>query len=1617
MPSKIPCSLAVGLLRQAARSGLPATIAGTLTGLVLLLPAAGGSLPAEPVMTVETWKNNDADFAAMDRQIQATAARNLLSRPRVKVFLDGREADDLWPLADGAAGQRGAEGRVFLGGKPSVVTFYLGAARPIQEVGVFSFNIDSRANQIYAVRFADNSRRPGVMPSFSGPPDCRTGDKVIGPNAGGCHSRFADPHGGPLAKADWVEFRFWPTLGLQAGEPAFAKRVTSPGAGVIVELEVLGAQNDLAAMSPEGIAFRQILRTTPRQAEFVRRASWQETLVASREALLEWEGLQDYLALRKGPVELGPWYVLGPLSPRSKDIRELRAARSIDLGRRYQGEDGRPIGWQQRDDLQDGRVHDLAGYQNGSRQAVYFLCRSVTLQRDLRRRELNLEVAAQRGWATWLPERRGGGLQNSLPLLSGGSDLSCEEGQHQYLLQLQPDKEGHCPFCFAVRSPRHRPGAGDPGHRVAARDRLLERVRTEFTGAADQLQIEWELAGEIWGAPQRRTPEDWTPGQADVYLKARYRSAITERVQRLSTLLAETTGVKAMAIAGVRDRIQVWRETAEKSLAPGLTARQLREKFYRLATIEEAVALAGRARSMRLAVEDQRQMFKQRYPQAEGFLRRIAALEARVGDLWRCVLSDDAAGASSLLGVKQELDTAQAEILLDTPLLAFGKLLVVKGHTGFASNWSGPNHLGQELVMLSPVRPDGRQTTLYKGSISDMDLHWDGRRLLFSDGRGLWEMHVDGSGLRRVSADDPQITHYDGCYLPDGRIVCISNACEQAVPCTGQGDVGNLHLMDADGRHERRVAFEQDHDWNPAVLNDGRVLYTRWEYTDLPHYFSRMLFRMNPDGTGQMEYYGSGSYWPNAMYWPRPIPGHPTAIVCIVSGHHGVSRSGELLLLDPARGRHEADGVIQRIPGYQQKVEPVIQDQLVTRVWPKFAAPYPLAEAGTNLGAGKYFLACVQRNSGSTWDLCLVDIFDNLTPILTGGYMTPIPLRPRPMPPVVPSNIDPGQPDGLIYLADIYQGNGLRGYPRGSIKALRIGTHHFRYPGNGDTKASSYEGGWDIKRILGTVPVREDGSALFHVPANTPIFVQPLDAEGKSQQQMRSWYTAMPGESASCIGCHERQNVGPPSKYTLAARGRASRIEPWNGPARGFSFEREVQPVLDRKCAGCHNGQPSPQGGGAVATIDLRAKRLRPEYQDNYSPAYMELQRYVRRAGYESDFHLAAPAEFEADTSVLVQLLKKGHYNVELSRDDWQRLYAWIDYNVPYPANWRESHRPPQDEQVERRARHQQQFAGIEDHDEDPLPLPPVARFEPPRPVAARPAARLTCAGWPLGAAQARALQKSAGAAQMSLDLGGGAAMKFCLIPAGRFVMGAAAGFADEQPQSIVAVGRPFYLGQLEVTNQQYAQFDPRHENGYIEGRGKDRTTRGYSIEAPDQPVVRISWNEALAFCEWLSQKTGRRCTLPTEAQWEWACRAGTDSAYSFGEYRPGMNNLCNIADTSIAAWNYGRCEPGYTDGASYSVAGGRYAANAWGLQDMHGNVAEWCLSAYRPYPYRGDDGRDDPRAPGPKVVRGGSWNDTLRYASSASRWRYQPYQPVYNVGFRVLVDLKPAATVAAASR
>ena len=255
-----------------------------------------------------------------------------------------------------------------------------------------------------------------------------------------------------------------------------------------------------------------------------------------------------------------------------------------------------------------------------------------------------------------------------------------------------------------------------------------------------------------------------------------------------------------------------------------------------------------------------------------------------------------------------------------------------------------------------------------------------------------------------------------------------------------------------------------------------------------------------------------------------------------MAGHHGSHREGELVLLDVGQGRHEAQGVVQRIPGRGQKVEPLVRDYLTAASWPKFVHPYPLSD--------KYFLVTCKLDEQSPWDLYLVDVFDNLLRLHhADGYalFEPIPLRRQTRPPILPDRIDPQRSDAVVYLADVYRGPGLAGVPRGAVRQLRLFTYHFAYQGMGGLLGTvGLDGPWDIKRVLGTVPVEADGSALFRIPANTPISVQPLDAEGKALQLMRSWLVGMPGETVSCVGCHEEHQsqtpVEPPERSPRARR-------------------------------------------------------------------------------------------------------------------------------------------------------------------------------------------------------------------------------------------------------------------------------------------------------------------------------------------------------------------------------------------------------------------------------------------------------------------------------------------------
>ena len=608
--------------------------------------------------------------------------------------------------------------------------------------------------------------------------------------------------------------------------------------------------------------------------------------------------------------------------------------------------------------------------------------------------------------------------------------------------------------------------------------------------------------------------------------------------------------------------------------------------------------------STRAAIEDLIATYGGKYSKGQEFLGRLTELEKALKEAEAALAGGNQAAKQRIAEMADKFAVLQRDALLANPLLDFDKLLLVKrgaGNLGLPQNWQANCGIGstglrqpdrRALARRSAGQADDADEAAEVGVRRRSEARFRRRQDALLDARQSMTAGRCGRSrptgaacARSRPATNRTWTTIDPCYLPDGRILFTSSRAFQGVPCVGGGDnVANLCIMNADGSGIRQLCFDQDQNWCPTVLNDGRVLYTRWEYSDTPHYFTRLLFHMNPDGSGQMAHYRSNSYWPNSIFYAKPMPGHPTKLIAVISGHHGVPRMGELILFDPAQGRFEADGAVQRIPGNGRKVEPIIRDGLVDGSWPKFLHPYPLSD--------KYFLVSSQPTPQSKWGIYLVDVFDNMTLVKEeDGYVLfePIPLRKTTRPPVIPDRIDLAKKDATVYLADIYSGPGLKGVPRGTVKKLRLYEPHFAYPGMGGHINIGIDGPWDVHRILGTVPVEADGSASFKVPANTPVAVQPLDAEGKALQLMRSWYTAMPGESLLLRRLPRHAELDPAGQADDCRPAPALGHHALVRPGAGLQFQARGAAGAGQILRGL------PQGGCAAAKRPGRARLYRQE--------------------------------------------------------------------------------------------------------------------------------------------------------------------------------------------------------------------------------------------------------------------------------------------------------------------------------------------------------------------------------------------------------------------------------------
>jgi hypothetical protein len=528
-----------------------------------------------------------------------------------------------------------------------------------------------------------------------------------------------------------------------------------------------------------------------------------------------------------------------------------------------------------------------------------------------------------------------------------------------------------------------------------------------------------------------------------------------------------------------------------------------------------------------------------------------------------------------------------------------------------------------------------------QGGVRDPQVHYDGHTILFSWRKGgtpyyhLYEINRDGSALRQLT--EGPFDDIEPCYLPGGGIIFCSSRCNRFVPCW-YVQVATLYRCDANGKNLRPLSSNIEQDNTPWVLPDGRIQYTRWEYVDRSRAHFHHLWAMNPDGSGQMAYYGNSQ--PGDVYLDaKPIP----------------NTTRVLMVNSPDHGRQEHEGRIALIDSDLGPDAP--QAQTILNPTNNFRDPYPFAPDAFLIAQENRLL--MMNGRGETRELYRLS-----GELAQGGTWLhePRPLRRRPREPVIQDKTDWNEDSGHLLVMDIYQGRNMEGVRRGAIKKLLI-LENLPKPVNytGSMDPISYGGSYTLNRVLGTVPVEADGSVNCKVPALRSLQLVALDDQDLSVKRMLSFLTVMPGERATCIGCHENRNSAPPDRASVLALSRPpSPIAPIPNTPEIFDYPRDLQPIWDRHCLKCHDVEHYQ--GRVLMTGDQG-----PMFTHSYFCLSARLQvadgRDLARGNY-------APYSIGSAASYLLEKVNGNHYDVKLSPIELRIVKLWIDASATFPGTY-----------------------------------------------------------------------------------------------------------------------------------------------------------------------------------------------------------------------------------------------------------------------------------------------------------------------------------------------------------
>ena len=639
---------------------------------------------------------------------------------------------------------------------------------------------------------------------------------------------------------------------------------------------------------------------------------------------------------------------------------------------------------------------------------------------------------------------------------------------------------------------------------------------------------------------------------------------------------------------------------------------------------------------------------------------------------------------------------------------------------------------GSDLCVLSLVDGSVRELapSLREGIIGRCNLSPDVSKVIFDykakigEGFRIWEVGLDGTGLRQLTfppADEaeriatyrqswhPFYHHHTDdmhpVYLPDGGFCFVSTRCEYGILCDGPDILTTsvLYRADQDGKNLEKLSNNSVSESGPAVMNDGRIIYTRWEYVDNGSVTNKGLWAVRPDGSGSMEVYGSNIVFPSVFNVARAIPGSNDLFVCIGAPHMPLG-VGTVLRIDTRLNRRSGDPVTyitpetdvqhqwgwDNVPGGATK--PFQPPGLIHRdlTWdgtgntsqgPLFMDPFPIS-------ANQMLVSCNPDkpwNTSDAYALYLIDDSGNREllhqePGTSCWSPVPVQVRSHPMTPL--GTIDPVLAEkGLaqVVVTDVYRG--LDGMERGTIKYIRVNEHvprpwnarRFWEHGQDDCfdqqhSVVSLNTHLGLKLQKGIVPVEEDGSANFLVRADKNIFLQVLDENYMEVQRERTFVNYRPGEVRTCTGCHETANKTPAtsSRLPLAVLRPPSLPGPQPGEisgARPLHYPVDVQPVLDRNCISCH-GNTEPEGN----------LNLTGEMTAHFSRSYEELMKRNPfpvigenhpKAG---NNHYLPPKTLGSHASSLVRRITdpSSPCFTTMPLEDRVRITTWVDSNGQY---------------------------------------------------------------------------------------------------------------------------------------------------------------------------------------------------------------------------------------------------------------------------------------------------------------------------------------------------------------